>query len=78
MRSQAAFAQNLALGIAMVGLFAVVSYLVSQRTQEIGVRLALGGSGGRVARLVVRDAVRMAASVVHEVSQRAAYRVDPQ
>jgi putative ABC transport system permease protein len=49
-----------ALGIATVGLFAVVSYLVSQRTQEIGVRLALGGSGGRVARLVVRDAVRMA------------------
>lgn len=50
----------IALGIATVGLFAVVSYLVSQRTQEIGVRLALGGSGGRVARLVVRDAVRMA------------------
>jgi putative ABC transport system permease protein len=50
----------LALGIATVGLFAVVSYLVSQRTQEIGVRLALGGSGARVARLVVRDAVRMA------------------
>ena len=50
----------LALGLATVGLFAVVSYLVSQRTQEIGVRLALGGSGGRVARLVVRDAVRMA------------------
>ena len=50
----------LALGIATVGLFAVVSYLVSQRTQEIGVRLALGGSGGRVARLVVWDAVRIA------------------
>jgi predicted permease len=50
----------LALGIATVGLFAVVSYLVSQRTQEIGVRLALGGSAGRVAGVVVRDAVRMA------------------
>ena len=50
----------LALGIATVGLFAVVSYLVSQRTQEIGVRVALGGSGASVARLVVRDAVRMA------------------
>jgi len=50
----------LALGIAAVGLFAVVSYLVSQRMQEIGVRLALGGSGGRVARLVVRDSIRMA------------------
>jgi putative ABC transport system permease protein len=52
----------LALAIAAVGLFAVVSYLVSQRTQEIGVRLALGGSGTRVARLVVRDAVRMASA----------------
>jgi predicted permease len=50
----------LALGIASVGLFAVVSYLVSQRTREIGVRLALGGSGGRVASIVIRDAVRMA------------------
>jgi predicted permease len=52
----------LALGIASVGLFAVVSYLVTQRTQEIGVRLALGGSAGGVARLVVRDAVRMASA----------------
>jgi predicted permease len=50
----------LALGIAAVGLFAVVSYLAAQRTQEIGVRLALGGTGGTVARLVVGDAVRMA------------------
>ena len=51
----------LALGIAAVGLFAVVSYLVTQRTREIGVRLALGGSGGRVVGLVIKDAVRLAA-----------------
>jgi predicted permease len=51
----------LALAIAAVGLFAVVSYLVTQRTKEIGVRLALGGSTGGVAGLVVRDAVKMTA-----------------
>jgi putative ABC transport system permease protein len=38
-----------------------VSYLVTQRTQEIGVRLALGGSTGGVAGLVVADAVKLAA-----------------
>jgi ABC-type antimicrobial peptide transport system permease subunit len=54
----------LALGIAAVGLFAVVSYLVTQRTQEIGVRLALGGRGLVVARIVVRDALRMAGAGV--------------
>jgi ABC-type antimicrobial peptide transport system permease subunit len=38
-----------------------VSYLVTQRTREIGVRLALGGSTSSVAGLVVRDALKMAA-----------------
>jgi putative ABC transport system permease protein len=49
----------LALGIAGVGLFGVVSYVVTQRTQEIGIRLALGGTRQRVATLVVGDALRM-------------------
>jgi predicted permease len=49
----------LALGIATVGLFGVVSYVTTQRTQEIGVRLALGGTRQRVARLIVTDALRM-------------------
>jgi predicted permease len=47
----------LALGIAAVGLFGVVSYVVTQRTQEIGVRLALGGTSARVASLIIRDAL---------------------
>jgi predicted permease len=44
----------LALTLAVVGLYGVVSYNVSTRIREMGVRLALGASGGRVAALVVR------------------------
>ena len=50
----------LALAIASVGLFGVVSYLAMQRTREIGVRLALGGTGSMIARIVIVGAVKLA------------------
>ena len=49
----------LALCIAAVGLFGVVSFVVTQRTREMGIRLAMGGRRDAVARLVVYDSVRM-------------------
>jgi predicted permease len=52
---------GLALAIAAVGLFAVVSYLVTQRLREIGIRLALGGTGSTIAGLVVGGALRLVA-----------------
>ena len=51
----------LALGLAAIGTYGVMSYLVGQGTRELGIRMALGATPWRVARMVVRGGMATAA-----------------
>jgi ABC-type antimicrobial peptide transport system permease subunit len=48
----------LALALTLSGLFSVLSYLVEQRSREIGVRMALGATTGDVMRMVLSQSIR--------------------
>jgi putative ABC transport system permease protein len=57
-----AVAAAAALALGMVGLYGVISYGVSQRAAEIGIRLALGASPGEVSALVLRQGLVVVAA----------------
>jgi predicted permease len=56
-----AIASAMALVLGVVGIYGVISYAVSQRTREIGIRLALGVQPGQLKRMFVREGLTLTA-----------------